>query len=85
MKCGLSIITTDTGGNRDFVKNNENALITTGTVDDIKDKVQILINNDKLRERLSKNSLITSEKYTWKNVIDRLESYYKEIAKYEIV
>ncbi len=85
MKCGLAIITTDTGGNRDFVKDNENALITTGTVDDIKNKIKILINDIKLREKLSKNSQITSESYTWKNVIDKLEDYYREIAKYEII
>lgn len=85
MKCGLAIITTDTGGNRDFVKDNENALITTGTVDDIKNKIKILINDIKLREKLSKNSQITSESYTWKNVIDKLEDYYREIAKYKII
>lgn len=85
MKCGLAIITTDTGGNRDFVKDNENALIITGTVDDIKNKIKILINDIKLREKLSKNSQITSESYTWKNVIDKLEDYYREIAKYEII
>ncbi len=85
MKCGLAIITTDTGGNRDFVKDNENALITTGTVDDIKNKIKILISDIKLREKLSKNSQITSESYTWKNVIDKLEDYYREIAKYEII
>lgn len=85
MKCGLAIITTDTGGNRDFVKDNENVLITTGTVDDIKNKIKILINDIKLRDKLSKNSQITSESYTWKNVIDKLEDYYREIAKYEII
>ena len=85
MKCGLPIITTDTGGNRDFVEDNENALITVGTVEDIKEKIEILIKDDKLRKKLSKNSKLTSEKYTWNNVIDKLEKYYKEIAKYEVI
>ena len=85
MKCGLPIITTDTGGNRDFEEDNENALITVGTVEDIKEKIEILIKDDKLRKKLSKNSKLTSEKYTWNNVIDKLEKYYKEIAKYEVI
>ncbi|MCI8486456.1 MAG: glycosyltransferase family 4 protein [Clostridia bacterium] len=85
MKCGLAIITTDTGGNKDFVIDNENALITTGTVEDIKVKIKILISNNKLRRKLSKNSRITSMRYNWKNIIDELEEYYTQIAKYEIV
>ena len=52
---------------------------------DIKEKIEILIKDDKLRKKLSKNSKLTSEKYTWNNVIDKLEKYYKEIAKYEVI
>ncbi len=85
MKCGLPIITTDTGGNRDFVKNNENALITDGTPEDIASKIEILLENKELLENLAKNSLLISEKYTWKNIIDILENYYKEIAKYKCI
>ena len=53
--------------------------------DEIKEKIEILIKDDKLRKKLSKNSKLTSEKYTWNNVIDKLEKYYKEIAKYEVI
>lgn len=85
MKCGLAVITTDTGGNREFAKDNETALITDGTTEDIVEKVKKLIDDNELKNKLKAQALIISKEYTWDKIIDKLEDYYKEIAKYEVI
>jgi len=38
-----------------------------------------------LRNKLSKNAVITSKRYNWESVISRIEEYYREIANYEVI
>ena len=83
MTCGAAIITTNNGGNMDFVKENENALlIEKDNIEDIVEKIEILLNNKNLRERLIKKALEEACKYSWSITIDKIEKYYKEVARY---
>ena len=85
MTCGVAVITTNNGGNMDFVKDNENALvIEKDNIDDIVEKTKKLINNAQLRERLSRAALETSKQYSWNKTIDMVEEYYRNIANYKI-
>lgn len=85
MTCGTAVITTNNGGNMDFVKENENALIIEkDNVNDIVEKLEILLKDSKIREKLAKNGIETSKQYTWEKTIKKIEEYYTDIAKYKI-
>ena len=86
MSCGATVITTNNGGNMDFVENGKNALIIEkDNIDDIVNKVELLLQNEKLRKELSKNAVMTSAQYNWENIITQIEEYYINIAKYELL
>jgi len=86
MICGAAVITTNNGGNMDFIENGKNALIIEkDNIDDIINKIELLLQNEKLREELSKNAIITTKQYNWENIITKIEEYYREIAKYEVL
>ena len=85
MTCGVAVVTTNNGGNADFVKDNENALLVQKEdIKDIYEKIKLLINNSCLREKIAKNALETSKLYSWEKVIDEIEEYYKDVAKYKV-
>ena len=86
MTCGAAVITTNNGGNMDFVKNEENALvIKQDDIEDMKSKIKILYQNEDLRKKLIKNALESSEQYHWDNIIPKIEEYYKKIAQYKVI
>lgn len=86
MVCGATVITTNNGGNMDFIENGKNALIIEqDNIDDIIDKTELLLKNEALRKKLSENAIITSKKYNWDDIITKIEEYYREIARYEVV
>lgn len=85
MTCGAAVITTDTGGMRDFVIENENGLIVEKhNINDLVEKIEKLIKDKELRNKLSKNAIETAKKFSWDEIINQLIEYYKEIAKYKI-
>lgn len=85
MTCGAAIITTNNGGNMDFVKDNVNALIIEkDNINDIVEKVEKLINSRELINSLVKNGVEESVQYSWNTTITKIEEYYQEIANYVI-
>ena len=85
MTCGAAIITTNNGGNADFIKENENALlIQKNNIEDIAVKLEKLLDDKKLREKLAQAGVETSKRFNWDKVIRDIEEYYKEIAEYEV-
>ena len=84
MTCGAAVITTDTGGMRDFVKENENGLIVKKhNIEDLIQKIEMLINDKKLRRQLSQNGIETAKTMNWEESVNQLIEYYQEIAKYK--
>lgn len=85
MTCGAAIITTDTGGMRDFIKENENGLIVKKhDKNDLIQKIEILINDKELRESLARSGTETARKMNWDESVNQLIEYYQEIAKYKV-
>lgn len=85
MTCGAAVITTDTGGMRDFVRENENGLIVKKhDLADLVEKIELLIKDDELRKRLAINGLETAQTMNWDENIKKLIKYYQGIAKYKI-
>ena len=85
MACGATVITTDTGGMRDFVVDGENALvIKKHNSEDMLKKMEILIKDRNLLQKLSKKGIETAKRFSWDSSIENIERYYKEIAKYKL-
>ena len=85
MTCGATVITADTGGMRDFVVDGENALVMKHhDEDDMKEKIERLINDRDLLHRIAKNGMETASKFTWDNSINDMEKYFREISKYRV-
>lgn len=85
MTCGAAIITTNNGGNMDFVRDNENALIIEkDNVEDICKKLKMLLDDEAKREAISAKGVETATEYSWKKTIEKLEKYYRNIAEYEV-
>lgn len=85
MTCGAAVITTNNGGNMDFVKDGYNALLVEkDNIKDIADKIKILIKDDNLRNKIASNGVKKSKEYSWEITMEKIESYYKEVAKYEV-
>lgn len=86
MTCGAAVITTDNGGNMDFVQNNKNALIIEkDNIQDIEEKTIRLIEDINLRNKIAKNGLETSKGFSWERTIQEIEDYYREVANYEVI
>ena len=86
MTCGAAVITTDNGGIRDFVIDRFNALVVKKhNQQDLTEKIELLINDIELKEKLMKNGIETSKKFTWEESVNKMEKYYKEISEYKVI
>lgn len=77
---GLPIIATDTGGTRELIKEGINGLlIKMRNSGDIAQKIEILIQNKDLRQKMGEASRSLAEKFSWKNVAGQYAAVYKNI------
>lgn len=74
---GLPVTATDNRGHRELVKNNENGFIVN-TMEEMKEKIQILLNNKRLKEKFGQNGKIKSKKYAINNVIEDMKKIYED-------
>lgn len=85
MTCGAAVITTNNGGNMDFIEDGYNALIIEkNNIEDIVNKLKMLIENENLRNTIAKNGVEKASQYSWNITMERIDKYYKEVAKYEV-
>jgi glycosyltransferase involved in cell wall biosynthesis len=82
MACGCVVVSTDCGGPRDIIQNGENGfLVPVGDVQEITDKVVLLLNNHELRNKMRLNALETVKKFSWKHGVDKLENILQKLVK----
>jgi len=63
---GTPCVAYDVAGLRDSVNNDETGLLAeAGSVEDLADKLVMVLKDDTLRERLSKNALDYSRRFSW--------------------
>lgn len=85
MTCGAAVVCTNAGGNMEFSKDRETCLLVNKRdTNDIVEKVKELILNRTLREQIAQNGVDISKKYDYEKNCDKLEEYYKSIAKYSV-
>ncbi|TDT61033.1 glycosyltransferase family 4 protein [Fonticella tunisiensis] len=79
MACGTAVITTSNEGVKEYAVDNENCLMyQAGNVDQLIEKIKMLLKSRNLRKRLIEKGLETAKMYTWKNSIDLLEKEFME-------
>jgi len=80
MTCGLPIVATRVGGIPDVIKNGVHGyLVEAKRPDEIAEKILILLQNDQLRNEISRTNVAEVKAYAWENIIDQLERIYLEI------
>lgn len=85
MTCGAAVITTNNGGNMDFVKDKVNVLlIEKDNILDIIEKVELLINDSENRKKIASEGAKTSQEYSWNRTMNEIVKYYADVANYQI-
>ncbi len=77
MASGLPVVATRVGGMSEIIKDHINGyLVDAGDPDGIAEKLQLLLEDEKLSEQISTNNLSTVKDYSWNSVVDRIEMLY---------
>lgn len=77
MGTGLPIVATEVGGIPDMLENNESALLTKVNVREIAEAFEKLFLDEELRERLGKNALRESARFSSKEMAKKYISVYQ--------
>lgn len=78
MGCGMPVIVSNVGGIPDIVENESTGLIINPTVEELVVSMKKMINDDILREKLGKNALCRSKKFSAENMRDGYISVYNK-------
>lgn len=75
LACGTPLITTDDGGNRDFIVDGENAIVVKRDTMSIKRGLDTLLKNKSLRRKFIQNGLKTASdpRFNWDNIAKKFE------------
>ncbi|ENN95978.1 group 1 glycosyl transferase [Methanocaldococcus villosus KIN24-T80] len=76
MACGKPVVARNVGGLREIVINNYNGFLTNN----LKEKIELLINDKNLRETLGKNAYKFSKKFSWEKTAEEVRKVYEEIV-----
>ncbi len=80
--CGTTVIGSDVPGLRDAIKDGETGLLYRyGNVNDLSEKILLLINNREMRDRLTKYALVWASTFDWDAVADKVISYLQREIK----
>jgi len=80
MAAGCPVVCTDAHGNRGFCEDGKNCLMVEhDDINGARDAIQKLMDDPKLRQRLSKNALKTVEDYKWEAVIKQLSAFFGQV------
>jgi len=80
MACGLPLIATDTGGTKELLTDRQNGLIVKmENSADLAEKIEKLISDESLREKMGQESRQRAEKLNWTNIAEQYYNLYKKI------
>ena len=84
MACGCIVVGTNTGFVLDIGKNEENMMISEpGNLKQMRENIDIILNNKDLRNNIIENAIKTVEKLNWNNSCAQLEKILKTTCKIE--
>jgi glycosyltransferase involved in cell wall biosynthesis len=79
MACGAALITTDTGGSRDYALDGETAFVSPPRQpEQLADNLTRVLNDEVLRNRLAENGCQKIREFSWEANTLRLEKLFKE-------
>lgn len=78
---GLPILATNVNGTEELIKNGYNGFFIKRDPLDISEKINQIIDDEKLRKDMSINARKSAEKYTWDKVAEKTLEVYEEVAK----
>jgi N-acetyl-alpha-D-glucosaminyl L-malate synthase BshA len=82
MASGLAIVACRVSGLPEIVEDGGNGfLVESKNPEQIAEKVLLLLGNDELRERISKNNKEKAKGYSWESVVERLEEVYLKTSR----
>lgn len=77
MASGLPIVATKVRGLPEIIKDGENGfLVEPRNSEEIAKKVLLVLENDELREKISKRNKEEGNKYEWESIVEKLEEIY---------
>jgi|SRR3989344_599858 len=80
MACGLPVVVSNRGSLPFIVEDGKNGFVTAfGNAEEITLKLNRLLEDKKLRDKISKNNLISCKKYNWENIAEKYENLYKMV------
>ena len=80
MACGCAVVATDCGGPRDIIVDGENGfLVEPGNVEQIVNKINLLLIDSKLRQQFMEKSRDTVKRFSWNSSVDRLEKVLRNL------
>jgi hypothetical protein len=79
MACKCALVTYDNGGSRDYAFSGKTAMVAKRRdVNDLKNKLELLIKDDKLRSRMAENGYnFIQQMPTWEEQIKKIENIFK--------
>jgi glycosyltransferase involved in cell wall biosynthesis len=80
MACGCPVVTTDAIALAELLQSNEAALISKLSATDLAEKINLLLTNGELHNRLTENAYRLIEEFSWKNCAEKLEKLYLQNA-----
>jgi glycosyltransferase involved in cell wall biosynthesis len=79
MARGLCVVATDQGGARDVIRSGTNGLLApVGDVRALASAVRRLSSTPELSRAISSEARRTSERYTWRRVVEELTAFYHQ-------
>lgn len=80
LACGKPVVTTEIVGiSEDVQKSNAGIIVKPHDIESLADAIIRIIQDDNLRKKMGKNGRKIAEKYSWKNIADRMEKIYIEL------
>ena len=79
MKCGAAVVTTYNGGNLDYCRHEENALVSYRFENRLAQDILRLVHDRSLRNRLALEGEKEAKKWTWERSITSFENAINEI------
>ncbi len=80
MCCGTAVVSTNTEGPRDYITDGENGfLVNIGGVKSLAERMDSLLEDKSLMNKIRENGRRTSEEYDWERIVERIAGLYREI------
>ncbi len=81
MACGKPVIGTPRGFSEYITSGHDGIIIPDNDPGTIKNAIINLMNDQELRDKISKNARMTAEKYDWKNIVKQYKHLYEDLMK----